>query len=117
MSGNLLLLTVLLGYIVAGRFVISRMSGVTRDALFALLNVASLYLIFFYSNDRLLSNHVFTRMFPVYLALIVVQYAAMRLFAEGEGRLPWIAFFIPLLALIVVRYGTGSYLVSPYFIG
>ena len=125
MSGNFLLLTVLLGYIVVGRFVISHMSGVPRDALFALLNVVGLYLIFFYSNDQMLSNHVFTRMFPVYLVLIMAQYATMRLFAHKQGRLPWIAFFTPLVALIVVRYGTSSffeslklpYPITPYFIG
>jgi D-alanyl-lipoteichoic acid acyltransferase DltB (MBOAT superfamily) len=105
---------------VAGRLVIAHMRGIPRDALFALLNVAGFYLIFFYSNDV-----VFTRMFPIYLALIITQYATMRLFASKKGRLPWIAFFTPLAALIVVRYGTRSffeslklpYPITPYFIG
>ena len=125
MSGNFLLLTVLLVYIGAGRFVIRSMVGVPRDLLFALLNVAGFYLIFFYGNDQRASNHAFTRMFPVYLALIGVQYATMRIFSERKGWLPWIAFFTPILALIAVRYGARSSIealrlpfpLGPYFVG
>jgi D-alanyl-lipoteichoic acid acyltransferase DltB (MBOAT superfamily) len=125
MAGNFLLLTVLLIFIFAGRFVIRKMNGVPRDALFALLNIGCFYGIFYYNSDQVQSSHVFTRMFPVYLALVVVQFATMRLFAEKEGWLPWVAFFTPILALIVVRYGTPlffktlrmPYPITPYFIG
>ena len=48
--------------------------------------------------------------FGIYLVLIVFQYAMLRLFAERQGWQPWLAFFTPIAALIVVRYIPGSLL-------
>jgi D-alanyl-lipoteichoic acid acyltransferase DltB (MBOAT superfamily) len=93
------LLAGLVAYILAGRFIVRGMSGLPRDILFALLNCAGVYLFLFYGH-----NINYTARFALYLGLIVVQYTALRLFSGKTGWAPWIAFWIPILALIVVRY-------------
>ncbi|MGH9959752.1 MAG: MBOAT family O-acyltransferase, partial [Pyrinomonadaceae bacterium] len=39
-----------------------------------------------------------------YLVLIGVHFLAMRLFSGREGWLPWLAFFSPIIALIIIKY-------------
>ena len=82
-------------YIVGTRWVVSQMSGSWRSMVFAGLNLAFLYGCFF--SGRYWS-------FVAYFALVAFQYLTLRLFAEREGWKPWIAFFTPIFALILVRY-------------
>jgi membrane protein involved in D-alanine export len=89
----------LVAYIIAGRWVIRWSKGTWREILFAVLNLAALHRFLFHhlNNGNLL--------FLIYLALICFQYVMLRAFAEKKGSLPWLAFFTPIVALIVVRYG------------
>ena len=108
----------MLGYIVAGRLILRFLKGAGRELAFAVLNLVVLYRIFFHGGD---SRSMPT--FLAYLALIVFQYATLRAFAQKEGWKPWLAFFTPILALILVRYvpphlyASSSSPYGPYFIG
>jgi len=108
----------MVGYVVAGRLVLACLRGAARDFAFATLNVALLYLVFFHRGDP---RHAPT--FVAYLAWVVFQYAMLRLFAQKGDWKPWLAFFTPILGLILVRYIPQSLSAStslpfgPYFIG
>ena len=93
----------LLAYVLAGRLVLRQTTGTVREFLFAVLNVAGVFFFLFYGGKE----H-FALRFGVYLALIAGLYLALRLFASRHGRWPWVAFFAPIAALIVVRYVPGS---------
>jgi len=93
----------LLAYVVASRLVMRWMTGVARELTFATLNVAGVYFFLFHGHK---SN--FALRFGVYLALVCFQYAMVRVFSEKKGWLPWLAFFTPIAALIVVRYAPDS---------
>ena len=101
------LLTGLLAYVLIGRLVMRQMSGAGRELIFAILNVAGVFFFLFYGGKE----HFVLR-FGIYLALIVGLYVALLLFAEKRGRWPWLAFFAPIAALIVVRYVPGDWYVA-----
>ncbi len=70
--------------------------------------MAVLYRVCFYGADsRLLPT------LAAYVVLVLFQYAMLRAFAEKSGWLPWLAFFTPILALVLVRYGPASVSQSP----
>ena len=96
------LLAGLLAYIVAGRMVMRRLTGGVREFVFAALNVAGVFAFLFYGNKE----HYALR-FGFYVALVVGLYLALWLFAEKRGGWPWLAFFAPIAALILVRYVPG----------
>lgn len=98
-----LILTGLLAYVVAGRLIMRLLSGGSREAIFAALNVTGVFFFLFYGGHE----HYVMR-FGVYLALIFGLYLVLRLFADKRGRWPWVAFFAPIVALIVVRYIPGA---------
>ena len=108
----------MLGYIVAARVVLTGLRGTARDFAFAALNLALLDLVFFHGAD---SRYAPT--FAAYLAWVAFQYAMLRLFAERRDWKPWLAFFTPILGLILVRYVPPSLYASkslpfgPLFIG
>ena len=120
MHGMAILLAELLGYIVAARLVIKRLRGWPREIAFASANLAAFYLVFF-SGKGGRSVGVFL----IYVALIIFQYLMLRLFADKPGWRPWLAFFTPILALILIRYvpaavpssETGLLSLSPLFVG
>lgn len=93
----------LLAYVVAARGVMRRLNGGAREALLAVLNVAGVFFFLFYGSKE----HYALR-FGIYLALIIGLYLAVCLFADRRGGWPWLAFFAPIAALIVVRYVPGS---------
>ena len=97
------LLAGLLAYVVAGRVVMRRLNGGIREALLAVLNVAGVFFFLFYGSKE----HYVLR-FVIYLALIVGLYLTVCLFADKRGGWPWLAFFAPIAALIIVRYVPGS---------
>ncbi len=108
----------LLGYILAGWFIVRKLSGGWREFAFAALNLSVLYFVFFHGADGR-----YKPTFLAYLALIVFQYAMLRVFAQSEGWKPWLAFFTPILALVFVRYIPPSLYSSthlpygPFFVG
>jgi D-alanyl-lipoteichoic acid acyltransferase DltB (MBOAT superfamily) len=87
-------------YVVACRLVMRWLGGHLREILFAAFNLAGVYGLFFYGRIAH-SNLVFL----IYVMLVCFQYVMLRGFAEKKGGLPWIAFFTPIAALIIVRYG------------
>jgi D-alanyl-lipoteichoic acid acyltransferase DltB (MBOAT superfamily) len=101
--GTLYLLAGLLAYVVAGRSVMRGLQGGSRELGFAALNVTGVFFFLFYGGKE----HFVLR-FGVYLALIVGLYLLVLLFAEKRGRWPWVAFFAPIAALIIVRYVPAS---------
>jgi D-alanyl-lipoteichoic acid acyltransferase DltB (MBOAT superfamily) len=101
------LLAGLLAYVVAGRAVMRGLTGHVREALLAALNVAGVFFFLFYGGKE----HFVLR-FEIYLALIIGLYVAVRLFADQRGGWPWLAFFAPIAALIVVRYVPGEWYVA-----
>ncbi|HUE37392.1 MAG TPA: MBOAT family O-acyltransferase [Candidatus Acidoferrum sp.] len=90
-------------YIVACRLVMRQLKGGWREILFAGFNLAGVYGFLFYGRQ----SH-YNAMFVIYLVLICFQYAMLRGFSEKKGWLPWLAFFTPIAALIVVRYSPGA---------
>jgi D-alanyl-lipoteichoic acid acyltransferase DltB (MBOAT superfamily) len=118
MSGQIIYAAEIAGYIAAGRVVVRKLTGTKRSVVFALLNIAAVYLFFFQGED---SRLLWT--FLAYLICVMIQYIALRLWAKREGALPWLAFFAPILFLVVVRYapayfwsGNGLFNAA-YFIG
>jgi D-alanyl-lipoteichoic acid acyltransferase DltB (MBOAT superfamily) len=110
----------ILGYILTGRLVMKGLRGQAREFVFAILNLAALYLLFFYDKDG--RN---TPAFVAYLTVVIIQYLMLRLFAERKGWLPWLAFFTPIMALVLIRYAPsqvsiplgGHPLFTPRFVG
>jgi D-alanyl-lipoteichoic acid acyltransferase DltB (MBOAT superfamily) len=116
MSGQSIFLAEGLGYLLAGRLLMRGLSGAWRELVFAVLNVAGVYLFFFFGAD-----HRYAPAFLAYLGLVAFQYVMLRLLVGKPGWLPWLAFFTPILALVVVRYVPfslcGSGAGGPLFIG
>ena len=108
----------MLGYVVAGWLVMKRLRGAWREGAFAALNIGILYAVFFHAGD---SRYLAT--FLAYFILIVFQFVMLRIFGKNEDWKAWLAFFAPILALIIVRfvppslYTTKSLPYGPYFIG
>lgn len=99
-SAHLLhLLVALVLYIALCRLVIRRLGGIWREVIFAGLNIGSVYLLLFYGRQT-----YYNGMFVLYLGLIFFQFLMLRLFSEKKGKLPWLAFFTPIIVLIIVRY-------------
>ena len=97
----------LLAYVLAGRVVMRHFTGGVRETALAALNVAGVFIFLFYGGKE----HFVLR-FAIYLALIVGLYLTVCLFADKRGRWPWLAFFAPIAALIVVRYVPGEWYVA-----
>ena len=97
----------LLAYVFACRAVMRWLAGQLRETLLAALNVASVFMFLFYGHH----DHYLTR-FGFYLVLAGVQYLMLWLFATSRGWLPWLAFFTPIAALLVVRYVPSPFYVA-----
>lgn len=96
-------LAALIGYLIVGRLMIRRLSGGVREFSFAVLNLAAVFLFLFYG-----SHEHFVMRFVLYLGIIVALYFALLLFAERRGGWPWLAFFLPIAVLIIIRYIPGE---------
>ena len=97
----------LLAYILVGRITMRHFTGVVRETILAALNVVGVFAFLFYGGKE----HYILR-FGIYLVLIVGLYLTVLLFADKRGRWPWLAFFAPIAALIVVRYVPGEFYVA-----
>lgn len=91
-------------YILACRFVMRHLAGVRREIIFAVFNLAGVYGFLFYGRQ----SH-YNGIFIAYLALVFFQYVMLRAFSEKKRWLPWIAFFTPILILVIVRYTPASF--------
>jgi D-alanyl-lipoteichoic acid acyltransferase DltB (MBOAT superfamily) len=93
-------LPVIFAFIVLGRLILRFTTATVREVFFALLNLAAVYWIFFKTADG--------RIFPIYLAWVMLQYATLARFSQQRGAWPWLAFAAPITALIAVRYGPAA---------
>jgi D-alanyl-lipoteichoic acid acyltransferase DltB (MBOAT superfamily) len=85
-------------YILLARLVVRGLRGRARDIIFALVNLAGLYFLFYGQGSN--SN----AFFALYLTWVCLQYVLLRVFAGEKGWKPWLAFFPPIFALIFIRY-------------
>ncbi|MBA3513136.1 MAG: hypothetical protein H0T77_02020 [Pyrinomonadaceae bacterium] len=98
---NTRLLLIILAYIGAARACLSlRTDDKWRPLLFSLTNLAFIGIMFSESTGKRRAV-VFL---SVYLALVGVHYLVMTLFSKREGWLPWLAFFSPIIALVLIKY-------------
>lgn len=89
-------------YLGLGRFILSRRAP-WRDVAFALLNLAMVWLVYFWARDQRF-RLLFSLLFLVYLAIVGFEYLALRWWSRGSGWLPWLAFIIPVGVLGIIRY-------------
>ncbi len=105
----------LMAYAVCARRSLSLQTPRYRLALFALVNISTLIwlsLLAVYDDwiqEPILSlgteavlRHI--TLIVSYILVITAAYFLMRRFAGREGYLPWIAFFFPIILLVVYRY-------------
>lgn len=97
----------LLAYVVASRFTLRLLSGGGRELVFAALNLAGVYGFLFYG-----SNEHFALRFGMYVGLVTGMYLLLWWFAARRGSWPWLAFFGPIAALIIIRYVPVSFYVA-----
>ncbi|WP_029247010.1 MBOAT family O-acyltransferase [Schlesneria paludicola] len=93
-------------YLLLGRWLVGLTSSL-RDPAFAALNIGAVYYFFYWNNEQRFPvkfQLVLNLIFVAYLFALYVQYLAMRRWSDQPGWQPWIAFFIPILFLIVIRY-------------
>jgi D-alanyl-lipoteichoic acid acyltransferase DltB (MBOAT superfamily) len=94
-----ILLAGLLAYVVAGRLAMRGLTGRTRELMLAVLNLMGCYyFLFFPATEHPAMN------FGALLALVILFYLAIHFFAGKHGGWPWLAFFVPIAALVVIRY-------------
>jgi D-alanyl-lipoteichoic acid acyltransferase DltB (MBOAT superfamily) len=105
MSAQTLLAVELAGYVAVARFLVKWFRGLGREVLFAALNIVALYWFFFRGEP---GDSRYLPTFLAYVGLVVFQYLMLRLFAGKSGGWPWLAFFTPILFLILVRYVSPS---------
>lgn len=86
-------------YIAGSRLVVRLGRGAVREIIFAALNLTGVYGFLLYGRV----SH-YNAMFLTYLGLVFLQFLMLRAFAQKKGLLPWLAFFTPILFLIIVRY-------------
>lgn len=111
MSAQTLLAVELAAYVAIGRVLVKWLRGHWRDLTFAALNIAALYLFLFHDPDK------DPRSIPTYLtyiALVIFQYVMFRAFVAKKGPLPWLAFFTPILILILIRYFPAKLYAGPH---
>ncbi|CEF48515.1 unnamed protein product [uncultured bacterium] len=85
-------------YVVVGRWLVATRARATAAA-FAVLNVAAVS-AFFLSW----AGHIVVPVAVVYLSLVLAQYVALRVETRTDGRFPWVAFLLPITALVVARW-------------
>lgn len=111
MSAQTLLVVELAGYVATARVLVRWFRGLWRELSFAALNIAALYLFFFHRPDN---DSRYVPTYLTYVALVIFQYVMFRVFVGKKAWLPWVAFFTPILVLILVRYVPASFYGAAY---
>ncbi|HEY9772501.1 MAG TPA: MBOAT family O-acyltransferase [Planktothrix sp.] len=110
-------------YVLIARCSLIRGRTQWRSRAFALTNLVFVAALFY-------QVHAGAIRYAAYLGIVVISYVAMRLVAKAKGALPWVAFSVPILALVLIRYvpalwwpmdklfvGTHGTTGAAYFIG
>ncbi len=95
----LTLLIALLVWIAVVRCTVKFLRGAAQDFVFAAANLGGTYAFLFFGQ----SDH-FRLMFAAYVAVVLGQFLMLRFFSTAGGGKPWLAFFAPIIFLVVVRY-------------
>ncbi len=102
MSAQTLLAVQFVGYVAIARVLVRWLRGQWRELTFAALNLVAVYLLFFFrywQPDQTLRLDLFR---VCRAGGFSVSHPS--LFGRGKGSLPWIAFFTPILFLVLIRY-------------
>jgi D-alanyl-lipoteichoic acid acyltransferase DltB (MBOAT superfamily) len=83
-------------YVLLGRWLV-RSQWHRREAAFALLTLAVVFLLFFATGRAYLY-------FALYVSLVVIQYLALRSWGKRSDWLAWGAFLTPIAFLILLKY-------------
>lgn len=115
MNGILSFILPLLVYVLSARFVLTLENRKLRSVLFALVNIGTFIWItlltkyhewyaatIFSLGSEAVIRHISIILF--YVLAIAAGYFLMRALAKSEGFLPWIAFFYPILLLVLFKY-------------
>jgi len=89
----------LIAYVVLGRFILRLFAGITREITFATLNLGAVYFFLFYGHHA-----YYGLRFGFYLVMVMIQFLFLRVFVGRRDWLPWIAFIVPIIALVFFRY-------------
>ena len=103
MISALFLIAGIFAYIVSGRLVMRMLGGCWREIALVIINLSGVYWFLFYQHQ----SHYVSR-FILYLGIVLFQYAMLRAFVFRGSWVPWLAFFTPLIFLVVIRYVPGS---------
>lgn len=82
-------------YVALGRLIV-RIETAWSHVAFALLNLAVVFVFWFAEDSK--------GWFAAYLLLVMLQYGALCVWGHRPGWLPWIAFLVPIVILLLVRY-------------
>lgn len=105
----------LLVYILCARFSLLLSNRKLRISLFALVNIGSfIWLTLLAKHHEWENTTIFSlgteaivrhiSLIGFYVLMITIGYFLMRAFAKREGLFPWLAFFYPILLLVLVKY-------------
>jgi len=95
-------------YILLCRLVMGKLRGTPREASFLVLNLFGLWYFFIYSAT-LAYPGIFL---GLYLGIACVQYLGLCIFGCKKNGLVWVAFFVPIVALVGLRYIPDSIYVA-----
>lgn len=94
-------------YLLIGRWLLASAERRRRHAVFAALNIAAVYCLFFYGRSERFAA-LFNLLFAAYVLLIAVQWVVLRLTSNRAGWTQWLAFFMPIALLLVIRYAPAA---------
>jgi len=89
-------------YLAVAWGILRLLRGQWREVAFAIWNVAAVYFFFIKIHDRYA-----TKLFVIYIVAVIAMFGVMKAFAEKSGWKHGLAFFTPILILIIVRYVPG----------
>lgn len=91
----------ILAYLGAARIFLSlKPSDSWRLALFATTNLALIWIVCSQTTGRRRA----TIFLLIYIGLVAIDYVGLKLFAKRKDWMPWIAFFLPIIALVLIKY-------------
>jgi D-alanyl-lipoteichoic acid acyltransferase DltB (MBOAT superfamily) len=100
-------------YILTSRLAMRCLSGMAREVVMALLNLAGSYLLFLNIPHHNMSGSVCSLLFMGYVGIVVFQYLVLLIFSTSKNSwLIWLAFFCPIAFLISDRYTPSAVLAT-----